>query len=223
MFDRNDTLVIGVAALCVALMSTQSPAATPPGGDPAKGDASKASAASANPTFANPDTPGLMDGKPAPDVANTSDIVFMKQIAIGSRAEVELGKLAADRSKVSGIDEYGRHMVKDHGDANSRLASLARGAKVDLPKDLDAEHAAVRQELQSLNGKDFDLRYVESQIKDHQKAVQLLIYEIGSGQHVGVRQFAADTLPKVMQHLERAKELHSELTGAGPPKGQLAP
>jgi putative membrane protein len=223
MFDRKDTLVIGVAALCVALVSTQSQAATPPAGDPARGDTSKALGASANPTFANPDTPGLLDGKPSPDVANTSDIVFLKQISIGSRAEVELGRLAADRSEVSGIDEFGQHMVKDHGDANSKLASLARGAKVDLLKDLDAEHAAVRQELQSLNGTDFDLRYVESQIKDHQKAVQLLIYEIGSGQHVGVRQFAADTLPKVMQHLERAKELHAELTGAGPPKGQLAP
>lgn len=223
MSARNDTLVIGLAALCVALLSTQSTAATPPRGDAAKSDASRALGASANPTFANPDTPGLLDGKPAPDVANTSDIIFMKQIAIGGRAEVEFGKMAADRSKVSGIDEFGQHMVKDHGDANSKLASLARGAKVELPRDLDAEHAAVRQDLQSLNGPEFDLRYVESQIKDHQKAVQLLIYEIGSGQHVGVRQFAADTLPKVMQHLERAKELHAELTGAGPPKGQVAP
>jgi putative membrane protein len=217
MFDRDEILLYG-AVLLAALLSTATFAATPARDDPAK-----ASPASANPTFANPDTPGLLDGKPAPDVANTSDIVFLKQIAIGSRAEVEFGKLAADKSSVAGIDQFGQHMVKDHGDANSRLASLARGAKVELPKDLDAEHAAVRQDLQSLSGKDFDLRYVESQIKDHQKAVQLLIYEIGSGQHVGVRQFAADTLPKVMEHLERAKELHSELTGSGPPQGQIAP
>ncbi|HUQ12621.1 MAG TPA: DUF4142 domain-containing protein [Steroidobacteraceae bacterium] len=211
MIDRNSLLA---AAIC-ALISTAALAANP---DPAKADG-----ASANPTFANPDTPGLMEGKPAPDVANTSDVIFLKQLAIGGRAEVELGKLAADRSQVAGIDQFGQHMVKDHGEANSKLASLARGAKVELPKDLDAEHAAVRQDLQSLNGKDFDLRYVESQVKDHQKAVQLLIYEIGSGQHVGVRQFAADTLPKVMEHLERAKELHSELTGAAPPKGPAAP
>jgi putative membrane protein len=218
MFDRDEILLYAVA-LVAALVCTSTFAATPPkGADPAK-----AIGESANPTFANPDTPGLLDGKPAPDAANTSDIVFLKQLAIGGRAEVDLGKLAADRSSVAAIDQFGQHMVKDHGEANSRLASLARGAKVELPRDLDAEHAAVRQDLQSLNGKDFDLRYVESQIKDHQKAVQLLIYEIGSGQHVGVRQFAADTLPKVMEHLERAKELHAELTGAAPPKGPVAP
>jgi putative membrane protein len=209
MLDRKLFLS---AAVC-ALISTASLAASP---DPAQSDPTRADAASANPAFANPDTPGLLEGKPAPDVANTTDVIFLKQLAVGGRAEVELGKLAADRSKVAGIDRFGQRMVKDHGEANSKLVSLARGAKVSLPKDLDPEHAAVRQELQSLNGKDFDLRYVESQIKDHQKAAQLLIHEIGSGQHVGVRQFAADTLPKVMEHLEHARALHSELIGAAP-------
>lgn len=62
----------------------------------------------------------------------------------------ELGKLAADRSGTKSIDDFGRRMAKDHGDANSKLASLARGAKVELPKDLDAGHTAVRQQLRSL-------------------------------------------------------------------------
>jgi putative membrane protein len=201
--------LINAAALTVAL-SAVAQAATP--------DTSKALGESANPTFANPDTPGLLEGKPFPDTANTSDIVFLKQLSIGSRAEVEFGKFAADRSQDSDVDQFGQRMVKDHNDANGKLASLARGAKVELPRDLDAEHIALRRELQSLQGRDFELRYLASQIADHQKAVQLLIYEIGSGQHVGVRQFAADTLPAVMEHLAHAQKLHAELTGAGPPR-----
>ena len=97
------------------------------------------------------------------------------------------------------------------------IAELQRELSVELPKELDAEHIAAKGELQALNGAEFDRRYVESQIKDHQKASQLLIHEIASGQHVGVRQFAADTLPHVMEHLEMAQTLHAELTGAGPP------
>jgi len=185
-------------------------------------DSRKTEISAANPTFANPDTPGLLDGKPT-DAPNTVDIVFLKQMAIGNRAEVELGKLAGDKSSVAGIDRYGEQMVRDHNDANSKVTSLARSANVTLPKELDAEHDAARKNLQALGGKDFDLRYVESQIKDHQKSVQLLIHEIGSGQHTAVRQFAADTLPKVTEHLEMAKALHAELTGAAPPKGPAAP
>jgi putative membrane protein len=165
----------------------------------------------ANPTFANPDTPGLLAGKPAPDVANTSDIVFLKALANGSRAEVELGRLATGKSSAGGVDRFGEHMVKDHSSANAKLASLARASKVDLPKELDPAHEATRGELQALSGRAFDLRYAESQIKDHQKAVQLLTYVIGSGQHAGVRQFAVDTLPVVMGHLEMARALHAEL------------
>lgn len=185
-------------------------------------DPSKTDPAAANPTFANPDTPGLLEGKPA-EAANTVDVVFLKQMAIGNRAEVELGKLAGDKSSVASIDRFGQHMVKDHGEAGTRVNSLARSAAVALPKELDAEHDATRKQLQALSGKEFDLRYVESQIKGHQKTVQLLAHEIASGQHTGVRQFAADTLPKVMEHLEMAKALHAELTGAAPPKAPVAP
>jgi putative membrane protein len=114
-------------------------------------------------------------------------------------------------------------MVKEHTEANNKLTSLARSAKVQLPSGLDAEHVAARGELSGLRGSEFDLRYLDGQIKDHQKAAQLLIHEIGSGQHSGVRQFAAETLPNVMEHLEMAQTLHAELTGAGPPPKPALP
>jgi putative membrane protein len=165
-----------------------------------------------NPGFANPDTPGLLDGKPAPGAANVSDMVFLKSLSMGNRAEVELGKLADSRASAPGVKSFAQHMVKDHSDAGGRLASAARAAKVDLPKDLDPEHVAAREELGKLNGRDFDLKYVDAQIKDHQKATELLIYEIGNGQSSDARRFAAQTLPTVMEHLEMAKSLHMQLT-----------
>jgi putative membrane protein len=174
--------------------------------------AAEADPAAGNPTFANPDTPGLPAGKPAPDVVNVSDTVFLKQLAMGSRAEVELGKLAEQRSSIEGVDAFARDMVHDHGNANSKLAGLARSAKVELPAGLDPPHAAARAELSQLDGRDFDLKYIDGQIKDHQQAVQLLIYEITAGQHAGVRKFAADTLPTVMEHLEHARSLRAQLT-----------
>jgi putative membrane protein len=82
---------------------------------------------------------------------------------------------------------------------------------VELPTALDAEHTAARGELEKAQGDEFDLKYIDSQIKDHQKAVQLLIYEIASGQHAGVRKFAADTLPAVMGHLEMARSVRAQL------------
>ena len=169
-----------------------------------------------NPGFANPDTPGLLDGKPADNVPNTVDINFLKQLAIGSQAEVALGKLAGERGSEP-IKGFGKRMVDDHSAANSKLASLARAARVELPDKPDAKHEAVQRELSSLQGSAFGMRYLASQIEDHQKAAQLLIHEIGSGQHGGARQFAAQTLPVVMQHLEHARALQEQLMKEGAP------
>jgi len=192
------TLLCGFA-LCGA--ATAAPAPPP-----------DASPAFTNPGFANPDTPGLMDARPAPATANVSDIVFMKTLAMGSRAEVELGKLAGSKASEPGVKTFAQRMVKDHTDANTKLGAAAGAARVDLPKDLDPDHAAVRAELQKHDGRDFDLAYVDSQIRDHQMAAQLLIYEIGNGQSADARRFAALTLPTVMEHLEMAKSLHDQLT-----------
>ena len=179
-------------------------------------------AAGANPTFANPDTPGLLEGNPAPDVANVTDVVFLKQIAIGGKAEVDLGKLAVERNAAAGVESFAQRMVKDHDQANAKVATLARSARVDLPRELDAEHMAARDELSALRGTEFDLKYIDAQIKDHQKAVQLLVHEIGSGQHAGVRELAANTLPGVLEHLEMARALHDHLIAGAEPRRAAA-
>jgi putative membrane protein len=199
---RNASLLCGFAFALAGAAASAAPAPPPPDTSPAY----------VNPGFANPDTPGLLDGKPAAATANVSDIVFIKALTFGSRGEVELGKLADSRASAAGVKSFAQRMVKDHSDANGKLASAARAAKVELPKDLDAEHVAAREELSRLKGKDFDLKYIDAQIKDHQKAVQLLIYEIGNGQSSETRRFAVQTLPAVMEHLEMAKSLHMQLT-----------
>src|ERR1044072_2528812 len=171
-----------------------------------------------NPGFANPDTPGVMDGKPAGNIPNTVDILFLKQLAIGGQTEVALGKLARDRG-AEPVQGFGKRMVDDHTQANAKLASLARAARVELPDKPDAAHDVLQRELSSLRGSAFNMRYLASQIKDHQEAAQLLIHEIGSGQHGGVRQFAAQTLPTVMQHLAHARALQEQLMKEGLPNG----
>jgi len=211
MSIQHRLLALVVLAVCVPLVR----AADPPKPAPARPEFG-------NPAFANPDTPGLLEGKPG-DAANTVDIVFLKQLAIGSRAEVELGKLAGEKGELDAVDQFGKHMVDDHNAANSKLAGIARSAGVELPKELDAEHEATRRELSSLSGSAFDLRYIDSQITDHQKAVQLLIHEIGSGQSAKVKDFAAQTLPTVAQHLEMARAVHDQLTGLVPPAPPAVP
>lgn len=71
----------------------------------------------------------------------------------------------------------------------------------------------MRDRLQTMTGAEFDLAYIEGQVADHQKTAQLLEHEIGSGQQVDLKNFAAATLPVVIAHLRTAQELQAELIG----------
>jgi putative membrane protein len=53
-------------------------------------------------------------------------------------------------------------------------------------------------------------------VQDHQKAAQLLEWEIGSGQDTQLKSFAAETLPVVLQHLQMARNLQAQMTGKAP-------
>jgi putative membrane protein len=170
----------------------------------------------ANPAFANPATPAFETGKPSADVANASDQVFLREAALGNRAELDAAKLAGQRGKADSVKKFADRMSADHGDALRKIQDLARATSTPLPKDLDMDHKVVMDQLQKRNAESFDVGYINAQIVDHQRAARLLEYQIGNGQSDRVRDFATATLPAVLQHLAMARQIHAELTGAAP-------
>ncbi len=170
----------------------------------------------ANPAGANPATPDIETGTPSVDMVNVQDIVFLRQFFLGNSAEVELGHLADGRAMNEGVQEFAQRMITDHGMVIGQLEALARGKDVPLPGELAPHHQAVREQLQALEGEAFDVAYIRAQVTEHQRAVQLLGYQIGLGQSEEVRTFAKETLMNVFRHLELARGIHADLTGAAP-------
>jgi putative membrane protein len=169
-----------------------------------------------NPAVMSPDTPRT-DVLPA-DHPNTVDQLFARQALIGGHAEVELAKLAATRAQSQAVKQFAQRMVDDHGKANNSLVSLAKANRAALPKsaDVDPDAKAVRMQLEKLRGADFDVAYMAVQIGDHQKTAHLLEHEIGAGQDAKMKDYAKQTLPTVMLHLESAREIHSALVAGAP-------
>src|SRR4051794_38658989 len=102
---------------------------------------------------------------------------------------------------------FAETMVRDHEAAGKRLGDLAEAAGLPLPSGLDDEHRAMREHLGKLTGTAFEVAYIQGQIQDHQKTLHLLEHEIGSGQDQALREFAAETLPKIRQHLQMAQDI----------------
>jgi putative membrane protein len=165
-----------------------------------------------NPAGLSPDTPGIEAASPASTHSNTQDKLFVRQISIGNRAEMDLAKLAQSKGSDAGVKDFASRMEKEHSASLDRALKAGRTAKMDLPKEVDAEHKRIRNELNALSGADFDRAYLTAQMQDHQKTANLLLWHLSYGQNAELIRYSADTLPAVLDHLEHAKREYEKLT-----------
>jgi putative membrane protein len=169
-----------------------------------------------NPAGMDPATATNAPAPSAPRGANAQDELFVLLLGMGSRAEVEAGRMAEGKASRPAVKDFARRMVEDHSKGNEQLTALADRHRMTLPKDVAPEHKAMRQQLESLSGAALDLAYLRGQLVEHQKTAQLLEWEIGMGQNPQLVRFASAMLPVVLEHLETVQRLWSETTGAAP-------
>jgi putative membrane protein len=167
-----------------------------------------------NPGFMSPGTRFESPGVPAPNQTNATDQLFARLAAEGGLAEVSLAELVVGKARDPAVDAFARRMIDDHEPAGERLAALAEAAAIPLPDAPSPEHAALHARLEALDAAALDLAYMRAQVVDHQKTVQLLVWEIGQGQDAAIQRFAAETLPTVLDHLASARSILAEIERA---------
>jgi putative membrane protein len=144
---------------------------------------------------------------PAPTSAT-----FVEKAAMGGMAEVELSKLALQKSKNEEVITFANHMVTDHTQANNDLKSIATSKNLQIPADLDAKHKAAIAELSKKNGADFDRAYAQQMAKDHDKTVALFnAASSASAVDPQLQAFARKTLPTLKHHDQLAMQLNSSV------------
>jgi putative membrane protein len=139
---------------------------------------------------------------------SSTDQKFVMEAAMGGMAEVELGRLAAERGSSDDVKQFGQRMVDDHSRANSELMQLTTARGITSPTSLDAKHQAQMSKMAQLSGAAFDRAYAKEMLKDHQKDVSLFQKQSTSGADGDLRAFAAKTLPTLQEHLRMARELN---------------
>ncbi len=149
-------------------------------------------------------------------MAKSADVAFAIKAAQGGMAEVQLGKLAAEKAESPDVKSFGQLMVDDHSKANDQLKEVAEKENMTLPTTIDAKDQALYSKLQTMSGADFDKYYMKHMVQDHEKDVKEFKKEAGNGNNQQIKTFAANTLPVLEGHLSRAKGIEKRLTGKGP-------
>jgi putative membrane protein len=144
-----------------------------------------------------------------------ADQTFVTKAAQGGMAEVELGKLAADRASSPEVKSFAQKMVDDHGKANDELKAIATEKSIAIPASLDSKDKATYNQLSKLHGAAFDRAYMQDVLKDHRQDIADFQYEARSGADSDVRGFASKTLPTLQDHLKMAESTDGAVATSG--------
>jgi len=174
---------------------------------------SAASLAMGQSNATSPDKPSSSQDKmsassPATHVSERTG--FAKKAAIGGMAEVELGRLAAQKATNARVKEFGQRMVDDHSKANEELKAAAAAEGIELPSAIDEMQKATIEKLSKLSGAAFDEAYMKDMVKDHEEDVAEFA-KAAKHPNSQVGSFAEKTLPTLRDHLKMARDVEQQV------------
>jgi putative membrane protein len=162
------------------------------------------------------------------NTASAGDKDFVEDLGIAGMAEVELGRMAAERAASAEVKQFADMMVRDHSKAGDELKQVASKHSIPMPSALDSKHEELKTKLSNLKGAEFDREYMNAMVQGHQDVVDRLqtrasedrfgdnkgtVKPEGSDNPVeaDINQWAAMALPTVRHHLDEAKRIKDDV------------
>lgn len=168
---------------------------------------------------------------------STSDRNFVTDIMSAGMAEIELGKLAKDHAGNAQVKQYGQMMIDDHTNAGNMLKQVATTYSIPAEPKIDDKHRDLMDKLSKLRGAEFDKEYMNAMVDDHEDAVRKVRSRVDENRSLTERlqgknpedrasvkpepsddkvkmslnEWAANALPTLEHHLNRAKEIKDNL------------
>ena len=129
-------------------------------------------------------------------------------------AEVDAGKVAAQKARNEDVKKFAQHMVDDHGKMLQEVQQLAQSKGVDVPNAPNAKHQEALKKLQSTSGAQFDKAYMSEMVKGHEETLKNVEKIASSAKDPDVKDAAQKALPDIKEHLQMAKEISGKAGGA---------
>ncbi len=150
-----------------------------------------------------------------PSALDDGQIVAVVQTA--DKGEIAQAREALRKAKNGRVKQFAQHMVSDHSTAETKIAALDSKANItpqtnSVADGLKSAGDQIMSNLKSSDGADFDRAYMEAQVSEHTKVLDLLDNTlIPRAQNADLAKTLRDIRAKVSMHLNDAKAIQSEL------------
>jgi putative membrane protein len=144
----------------------------------------------------------------APAALNAVDFNFVGQANLGAPFQVDSGRIAERKSTIAAIRSHAHLMVTTHVPVVDALKAILRNKNI-TPSNtlLHGAYNEMLAELKAARGAAFDRAYVNGQVEYQKGNAALFEQEIENGNDPDLKKFAEQTLPKIVDHLQRALKL----------------
>jgi putative membrane protein len=159
-------------------------------------------------------TPDANPAATVPTPANEAVAIDMvPKAAASDMFEVDAAKVAEKRSTNAEVKKFAAMMVTDHTKSTAGLkkAIADSGQTITPPTALPSDLQGKIDDLNKADAKDFDKKYMDTQVDAHQAALDLLQRYAQDGDVPAIKTWAAATAPIVQHHLDMAKTTRDAL------------
>jgi putative membrane protein len=151
----------------------------------------------------------------APANLNAIDFNFVGQANLGAPFQVDSGRLAETKATNVAIRSYGHLMVTTHIPVVDALNVILKRKNVTPSSTLlHGAYDAMISTLKADHGAAFDRDYINGQVEYQKGNAALFEQEIQNGSDPELKEFARKTLPKIVDHLQRAEKLAAGRTAS---------
>jgi putative membrane protein len=208
IFNKIQVFVLCAVVSSSAVLVAQAPTTPRPGQTPAD----------SMPGATTTQDSGIVSDTPQ----GIRDRTFLRQASEGGLAEIQFGKLAAEKGTSDDVRSFGQKMVDDHTKLNQQLVPIADSMGVTVPKHLNKEHQAEYEKLSALSGDAFDKEYIAIMVKEHHADLRDFRTVANGTTDPSLKQALADGANVIHDHMVMIDKIaHSK--GVATPAGKGKP
>jgi putative membrane protein len=136
-----------------------------------------------------------------------SDEQFVRTAAETSMSQVDLGRLAEQRSQNEEVKKFARTMVEDHTRMTEELKQLGSSEHVNLPTNVSRSDADEHRSLHSESGANFDRSYMQQVVNELERQISEFKNASANATRPNVKEFAQHNTSSLESQLQEAKRI----------------
>lgn len=145
-----------------------------------------------------------------------SDANILALLDEANAADSSEGAIAATKGTSAAVRNFGKQMVSDHHKMRVQGEALAKKLKlIPTPPADDNTTSDAQKETDNLNstakGKDFDKAYIDGQVDDHKKVLDLAVKAMSQAESTELKNLIQKATPTVQSHLDKAQSIQKTL------------